>query len=369
MTTGKPLNKSQLLHIIENPTEPVEKEIITQLEELIKEYPYFQGGHILLARAYFIAGNVFADKKIKKAAIYTSNRKKLKTFVNQPTPELKEEKALDSPVEVKTETKVTETIVDKTIPETKEETTTKEDAITPEVKAIESNTVPTQVPPIEDKEKTELEETLAQLKKLREDSSKILAEEIKPKKKATSKKTAKEVPSKKKETKTKGLDKKPVASKKKATPKKEAKPKKAASKSDVTNSRLGDVVFENTNDQTSESNEDNSADLLLKYLEHTRAKKRVKKQPKKDQLDIIDSFIKKDPSISRIGSKTTPTETSNDLSQSSTVENFNIITENMALLHARQGNISRSISIYEELILKYPQKKSYFASQIEKLKN
>ena len=360
------MNKNQLLHIIENPTHPIEKEIITQLEELIKEYPYFQGGHILLARAYFITGNVFADKKIKKAAIYTSNRKKLKAFVNQPNPEIEEDKISEKAVEVKTKTTTPDTVIENNPPET-----TPKDVAATEIKeeTISPPTLATQT--IKETEKTDLEETLAKLKKLREESSKILEEDIKPKKKTTSKKVIKEVTSEKKVTKekTKTTDKKPSSSIKKATSKKEVKAKKSPSKPDLTNSRLGDVVFENTNEQTTESNNDNSPDLLLKYLEHTRAKKRIKKQPKKDQLDIIDSFIKKDPSISRIGSKATPTQSSHDLSQSSTIANFNIITENMALLHARQGNISRSISIYEELILKYPQKKSYFASQIEKLKN
>lgn len=35
----------------------------------------------------------------------------------------------------------------------------------------------------------------------------------------------------------------------------------------------------------------------------------------------------------------------------------------------KQGKIDKAIDIYEKLILKYPQKKAYFAEKIENLKS
>lgn len=50
-------------------------------------------------------------------------------------------------------------------------------------------------------------------------------------------------------------------------------------------------------------------------------------------------------------------------------ENEGILSETLARLVAAQGKIDRAIKIYQQLMLKNPQKSSYFAAQIEKLIN
>ena len=57
-----------------------------------------------------------------------------------------------------------------------------------------------------------------------------------------------------------------------------------------------------------------------------------------------------------------------DLSEKSNEFPTDIITENMANIFVTQGKTEKAISIYKKLILKSPEKKSYFASQIENLK-
>jgi hypothetical protein len=49
-------------------------------------------------------------------------------------------------------------------------------------------------------------------------------------------------------------------------------------------------------------------------------------------------------------------------------ENDDLISETLARLVAAQGKNDRAIKIYQKLMLKYPQKSSYFAAQIEKLR-
>lgn len=49
-------------------------------------------------------------------------------------------------------------------------------------------------------------------------------------------------------------------------------------------------------------------------------------------------------------------------------ETTHFVSETLALLYEKQGNYAKALKIYEDLILKYPEKNSTFASQIEKLK-
>ncbi|SHJ52038.1 hypothetical protein SAMN04488028_101383 [Reichenbachiella agariperforans] len=91
------------------------------------------------------------------------------------------------------------------------------------------------------------------------------------------------------------------------------------------------------------------------------------KAPKDTQNSIIDSFIESNPSIKvSKGAKSLP-ENTEDLSSKSTAFPEEVITENLAAILTAQGKTLRAIEIYQKLILKNPQKKAYFASQIEKL--
>ncbi|MDJ1472954.1 tetratricopeptide repeat protein [Cytophagaceae bacterium DM2B3-1] len=86
------------------------------------------------------------------------------------------------------------------------------------------------------------------------------------------------------------------------------------------------------------------------------------------QRDIIDSFIKSEPRISTLNLGEKDAFTDRDLSEKST-RPPEIISENLANILIKQGKIDKAIEMYEKLILKFPQKKSYFASRIEDLKN
>ena len=54
--------------------------------------------------------------------------------------------------------------------------------------------------------------------------------------------------------------------------------------------------------------------------------------------------------------------------ESSVEEQEDIISETLAMILHKQGHISKSIEMYEQLILLYPEKSSYFAARINELK-
>ena len=82
---------------------------------------------------------------------------------------------------------------------------------------------------------------------------------------------------------------------------------------------------------------------------------------------MIDSFIEKADSLERIGTK--ETKLSGDVSIESTVESEGILTETYADLLIDQKKYEKAIEVYNKLILKFPEKKTYFAIQIKKVES
>jgi hypothetical protein len=84
------------------------------------------------------------------------------------------------------------------------------------------------------------------------------------------------------------------------------------------------------------------------------------------QSDLIDKFIITNPRIEPVRDKTA--KEVEDLSKPHTEEKEGFITETLARIYINQGYYSKAIDIFEKLSLKFPEKSSYFAAQIEKVK-
>ena len=81
--------------------------------------------------------------------------------------------------------------------------------------------------------------------------------------------------------------------------------------------------------------------------------------------EIIERFIREEPQISRPKKEFfSPTSSS----QRSNMDEEDIISETLALLYAKQGNMQKAIHIYEKLSLRFSEKSRYFAARIENLK-
>ncbi|MEE4256621.1 MAG: hypothetical protein V2I47_06270 [Bacteroidales bacterium] len=87
-------------------------------------------------------------------------------------------------------------------------------------------------------------------------------------------------------------------------------------------------------------------------------------EPVISKEELIDKFIKEEPSISR-----PKPEFFNPVkgAKSSQEDKAGLVSETLARIHIQQGNIDKAIEIYRKLSLNFPEKSSYFAAQIEKL--
>jgi hypothetical protein len=97
---------------------------------------------------------------------------------------------------------------------------------------------------------------------------------------------------------------------------------------------------------------------------------KIEEEPHSDddlisQSALIDRFIIANPRIE-------PSREKKDIMQEDLSANVfgegSLVTETLAKIYINQGYYSKAIDIFEKLSLKYPEKSSYFATQIQKIK-
>jgi hypothetical protein len=88
----------------------------------------------------------------------------------------------------------------------------------------------------------------------------------------------------------------------------------------------------------------------------------------KDSLpstNLIEKFIEENPVFKPTRIEVDKHE---DISQGSIQDTDDIATETLAMIYTGQKLFDKAILVYEKLILKFPEKSTYFASQIEELR-
>lgn len=90
----------------------------------------------------------------------------------------------------------------------------------------------------------------------------------------------------------------------------------------------------------------------------------IQNKPAK-KVRLIDKFLEAQPKMPPVkeGESGSPMESAPV--QEDTSEEF--VTETLALIYAQQGYYKKALQIFEKLSLKYPEKSTYFAAQMEKI--
>ena len=343
------MNKQEFSQLLNAPYK-LSSSSIPLLEEVIKNFPYCQAAHIFLARATQQSGSMLTEQKVKKAAAYALDRQKLKLFIFDKG----NEAPLQLPQLVVVETKQPEPEI---LAKTSEEKIKSEAHTKPEAEQ-KNDSLKNTNPSSKDEFYKELEENLKKLHQLKKDISKFKPTEI-PKLAETPKAVTPET-----ELPPLKIYKPPVLPPDTAKDEPEKiefkyeKPEKNANETTTLTRHENEQVYEQ-NELITDSN------LFLNYLSYLDAK-RLKRDRKKEE-EIIEKFIKEDPSIPYLTHEV-PKEKPEDLSEKSTKIAKTPASENFAKILLLQGKRDKALEIYEELILKYPEKRAYFATKIEELK-
>ena len=84
-----------------------------------------------------------------------------------------------------------------------------------------------------------------------------------------------------------------------------------------------------------------------------------------DKIDLIDAFLRNNPKIPPVSANTAK----QNLSKEIKFDKEELMTETLAKVYVKQGKYKKALLSYKILSLKYPKKNSFFANQIEAIKD
>ena len=336
------MNREEFLKYMESPGQ-LDKRSILEMHELLNEFPYFQTAHLMLLRNLYVLGNIKFDSQLKKSAAYIGNRSVLYYLLQRPGITVVGESGESKPYQ-KTKEPVAEKLKDK-VPDKKEK-------IEPEV-LISKKTSEKKEPEQDDKQE---KEALADIILKRIEEIKKGKEDTQEKKTSAGEKTIAD----------KILNEFAEKKKPERRAENQTKDSKVNQILEIGNEieTIEDISGEKERLDANELKIITGDDELLE-LEEENLQDTVDEKVKNDEL--INKFINISPHI--MHRKTdAPDDEQPDISESSGRENEGFITETLAKIYINQGYYSKAIFAYEKLSLKFPEKSSYFATQIEKIK-
>ena len=120
-----------------------------------------------------------------------------------------------------------------------------------------------------------------------------------------------------------------------------------------------------SNEKPKEKKRKVNKDELIESIRR-KEKKEILDKKKQEQIDIIKAFSKKEIKLATL-KELEGQKQQDDLSEKSTKLNPDLITESYAKLLIKQGKNNRAKEIYKKLMVKFPDKNTYFANRLKDL--
>ncbi|WP_291788261.1 hypothetical protein [Cecembia sp.] len=318
------MNSLQLLGIIQRANH-LSKDDFLELLKLHEAFPYFQIPKVLLAKYEFEKSTTPGNELLPWAAITSPDRAWLKKMIETHVPFQEnratlEDEAMDQDVNIQ-----------------KPDEKKSPEGIKNFIDDLEGHLIPEHKKPTSNKDITatlkKLGEELAQsklkaLERLEKGNGGASLENINP--------VSAEPVSKTKETEPVQPESIPTEKEALAEAETERKPKRRGHKDD-----------------------------LIESI-RKKEKKEIHDKKKQEQIDIIKAFSKKEIKLATI-KEIEGQQNQEDLSENSTKLNPNLITEAYAGILVKQGKKTKAKEIYKKLMVKFPEKNTYFAKLIEEL--
>jgi len=386
------VTKKEVLQAIQNPKSLTESKL-KELERITEDFPYFQGAHTLLAISHKRFASPLARKSLVRASLYASDRHFLKELLERPweteeepeeaaTTLVPERSAPSTPVAEDEPNNIIEAPTNAQPPSIKSNFTLasaeiEEKPTSPSFPEVDTRQAQNKVEPTaEDKtqphigavsnEKVEQSESIQILTLTHSQLLMEVMENLEVLRKT--KKNYLEV--------EKRLDDAEFeAAQTKAVRKATSKPQKTKLTEKEIVKPIGDQKPDKKHSVAVKAgHERQRPEQDVSYPKNPSHKSNDTPQgvvqKKTDQGQIIDEFIKKSPSIKPQvpgEAKASKKADTVDLSEPSQRLKDDLVTENLALILVKQGKKEKAIEVYKKLIWKFPQKKAYFATQIEEL--
>ncbi|WP_459211554.1 hypothetical protein [Aquimarina rhabdastrellae] len=394
------MNINDLTYILQNPT-LVKKEHADGLEQLIREFPYFQPSRALLLKHYKDQESFKYNLALKTTAAYTTDRSILFDFITSlsATPVTIENTSkkdnlpsmpFDEAIKMKMEEAESvlspslfyvkeEEITEKPIEETPQEKLSSQDAI------LSVNTTP-------NSEETAIEKTSSEEDSLttttaidtsiidKGSSTTVDSSELKEENTIAEEKSVKPTTTFKhstihdvladKEKEVKRLEEKLEIHKPLSFNKSEVHSFKewlrltTLKPIEREDEEINTVTTVSKVDEPTVQNTTSTPEASTEEVSETKPTKEISDKnttEKKSKFDIIDQFIASNPKIPPVAKRSGPTK---NLASEHIIPTDSLMTETLAKVYLAQNNYKKAIQAYKILILKNPEKSGFFADQI-----